>query len=312
MCFRFLTLLAAIVAALTATAQVNRNINSYVLFAYDELVFKGGTMSSGSGFIVGGNIGVNYAGLSPTGYSLNFATSNRARMSDGYQAVADSVRGDADGSFYDLYANILNPSFASQIRGVGPIGYTGPIIATGLLPVLPFTPNRALTNSAADLTVTGLHTFLPGALRDVRINDNSVVTFGAGVFDIRSLDLGKNVTVNVLDSTIFQIDQDFSTNNGLKFGLGTKSGAKMFIGAYGFNVNTERVTNFSQNGEFHGQYFAPTGWLDLGGGSELYGRFWSQRITGDPNNNVYFVPEPGTVSVLVLSVAGLVAHRRRR
>lgn len=304
---------ASLTLALGASGQVNRNINSYVLFAYDELIWKGGNAATNSGYIVGGNIGVNYAGNSPTGYALAFATSGRGIMSDGYQAVAENTRGDAAGSFFDLYTNALNPSFASTIRGAGPIGYSGPIIATANLPVLPFTPNRALTNSASDVTVAvgGVQSFLPGAYRDFRANDNSTVNFGNGTYDIRSLSFGKNVTVNVTDQTVFQVDQDMFTNINLKFGLGTSGGAKLFLGAHGINVNTTRVLNFSHGAEFHGQYFSPTGWLDLGGESNLYGRFWAQRITGDPNNNVYFaVPEP--TSLLVLSAATLFFVQRKR
>ncbi len=309
------TLAATCMAApFISAAQVNRNINSYVLFAYDELVFKGGSLATGTGNIVGGNIGVNYPGTSPTGFSLAFGTSGRAVMSDGFQAVADSVRGDAAGSFYDLYANSLNPSFASTIRHLGPVSYGTPIIATPSLPVLPFTPNRSLTNSASDITVPngGSQSFTAGVpIKDFRANDNSTVTFGAGTYDIRSLSFGSNVTVNVTDNTIFQIDRGMFTNINLKWGLGTASGSRLFLGADTYNVNTERVLNFSHGAEFHGQFFSPGGWLDIGGESELYGRFWSRRITGDPQNNVYYaVPEP--ITFIGLSCGLLVLLSRKR
>jgi hypothetical protein len=313
--------MAGTAAQSASAAVVNRDINSYVLFAYNELVFKGGSAATNSGFITGGNIGVNYAGLSQSAFSLEFATSARARMDDGFQAVADSVRGDAAGSFFDLFANSVNPSFASQIRGSGPTAYSGPIVPTPSLPTLGFTPNRALTNSAADLTVNGSgglpspQTITPGAYRDVRFNDNSVVTFGAGVFDLRNLSIGKNVTINVSDSTVLQIDRQFDPNDFLIFGAnpGSTGLAKILVGGFGDNPTTTRSTNFSHNAEIHAQYFAPNSWLDLGGGNELYGRYWALRITGDPNNNVHFVPAPGAlVGVLMMGAAGAVGRRRRR
>lgn len=326
-CRRIIVALAALagacggVADIASAAVVNRDINSYVLFAYNELVFKGGSVATNSGFITGGNIGVNYAGLSQSAFSLEFATSNRARMDDGFQAVADSVRGDAAGSFFDLFANSVNPSFASQIRGSGPTAYSGPIVPTMSLPTLPFTPNRALTNSAADLTVNGSgglpspQTIAPGAYRDVRFNDNSVVTFGAGTFDLRNLSIGKNVTINVSDSTILQIDRQFNPNDFLIFGAnpGSTGLAKILVGGFGDNPTTTRSTNFSHSAEIHAQYFAPNSWLDLGGGNELYGRYWALRITGDPNNNVHFVPAPGMLAgVLMIGALGAVGGTRRR
>ncbi|MGH7132902.1 MAG: hypothetical protein ACREJO_13250 [Phycisphaerales bacterium] len=312
-----------------APPPVSRDINSYVLFAYDELVWKGGTPATDSGRIYGGNIGVNYADRSPTGFALSFGTSARGIMSPGSQAVAHNVRADdAADIFYYLYANAVNASFGATVNNPNPdtVGYpdgnipfTGPIIDTPNLPVLPFTPNRALTNGAADLTVNGSgglpspQTLSPGAYRDMRFNDNAVVNFLAGTYDIRNLSMGMNVTINVTDATILQIDRNFDPNNNLTFGAnpGHNGGARILVGGFGNNVNTTRTTNFSQNAEIHAQYFAPTAWLDLGGNNELFGRFWAQRITGDPNNNVTFVvPSPAAAALLTL--AGALAHRRRR
>ncbi len=298
-------------------ASISRDINTYVLFAYDELTFKGGNAATNSGYIVGGNIGVNYPGTSPSGYSLNFATSGRAIMSDGYQAVADSVRGDAAGSFFDLFANSENPSFASTIRGSGPMSFSTPIVATPSLPTLPFTPGRALTDNGSDLTVLGSggqpspYTLSPGvAYRDIRLNDHAVLNLGAGTFNIRNLSIGKDVTINLSDSSILQIDRRLDPNDDLKLGLnsGYNGLAQLLIGGFGDNPNTERTTNFSHGAVVHAQYFAPNSWLDLGGGNNLYGRYWAKRITGDPNNNVYFVPEPATMALLMLG--GLALRRR--
>jgi hypothetical protein len=296
--FAFMSVAGTVLPTQSGAAGPSRDINTYVLFAYDELIFKGGSAATDSGHIRGGNIGVNFPGRASDGFSLKYATAGRAIMDAGTQAAADSVRADnPEGVFYDLYANSVSPSFAATILGSGPLPFATPIIQSADLPVLPFTPNRALTNNANDITIGGVgipspYTFSPGAYRDVRVNDDSTVTFGKGVFDMRSLSLGANVTVNVTDSTELRIDRGFSTNDGLRFGLGTQSGAHVFVGAYGFNPNSTQVTNFAHHGEIHVQFFAPTGWLDLGGDNDLFGRFWAQRISGDRDDDVNFGGPP--------------------
>lgn len=305
-------------AGAAGAAVINRDINSYVLFAYNELVFKGATVASGKGYITGGNIGVNYPGLSQSAYSLEFATSGLAVMSDGYQAVADSVRADNTGSFYDLFANSTNPSFAAAIRGSGPAAFSTPIIATPSLPALGFTPGRAITDNASDIQVGGSgglpspQSLSPGAYRDVRFNDNATVNFGAGVYDIRNLSMGKHVTINVTDQTILRIDRQFDPNDFLLFGTnaGHNGGAQVLVGGFGDNPTTTRTANFSHNAEIHAQYFSPNSWLDLGGGNDLFGHYWALRITGDPNNNVTMqVPAP---SAAVLGLIGCTLAARRR
>jgi len=314
-------------------AIVSRDIDTYVLFAYQQLLFKGGSSATDSGHIVGGNIGVNYPGLSPTGFSLGFATNGQADMADGYQAVADSVRTNlATGSYYDLFANSLNTSFAGTIRNEGPLAFTTPIIATVDLPTLPFTPGRASTNTASNLTLSDTgnpHTLAPGTWRDVRLNDNVVLNLDDGVYDMRDLSVGKNVTFNVTDNTVLQIDSTFNPNDNMKFGMNAEhhGGAHVYVGGmkllsgdngYGglLNIDTEQVTNFAHNGadrseQIHMQYFAPNSWLDLGGDNELYGRYWAGRITGDPDNNVYYeVPEP--TMLLFLGLGGFSLLRKRR
>ena len=123
-------------------------------------------------------------------------------MDAGSNAVADSVRAaNAEGVFYNLFANSVNANFNATILGAGPLPYTTPIIAPEDLPVLPFTPGRALTDGAADVAgrehgVPSPHTLAPGAYRDVRVNDGKTLNLGDGVYDFRSFSVGTNVTVN--------------------------------------------------------------------------------------------------------------------
>lgn len=310
-----------------AWAALNGDINTYALFAYDELIWKGGNVGGTQGHIYGGNVGVNYPGLSPTGVSLGFGTDRTGYMDPGYQLVGDSFRNNtATSVIYYLFANTLNnltatiqPGYANPATAPnGNYTFTAPIIPTASLPKLPFTPNRALTNNASDLTVAKgtTVTLTPGALRDVRINDGATVNLGNGTYDMRSVDIGKNITINVQNNTIIQVDRGFTNNDGLKLGTnaGYNGGAQLFVGGDTFNVSTERVTNFAHNSEVHVQYFAPTDWLDLGGQNNLYGRFWAERITGDPNNNVYYttpVPLPTTILLLSSGLLGLIGIRRK-
>ncbi len=257
------SVLIALVVASATTARATeppRVIDSYVLFAYDEMILKGATGSSPRGHVRGGDIGVNYPTANPNAFALS-------------------------------YANRVNPSFAATIDGTGPIPFAPPIIQPANLPAFPFTPGRALTDAAADVAVggTGLPsplTFAPGAYRDVRLADGVVVRFGDGTFDLRSLAIGRNVTIDVTDQTILQIDRGMSVNDGLKLGLGTHSGARIFLGALGFDPTVNPAVNLAHYAEIHVQFFSPEGWLDLGGRNQLFGRYVARRITGDPNNNV--------------------------
>ncbi len=292
--------LAPLPAPAAPPLQPPRDIRRYVLFAYDELIVKGAVGALDCGYIRGGDIGVNYPDRGQDGSpSLAYATLGPVVMDAGSNAVADSVRAaNPEGVFYNLFANSVNANFNPTILGAGPLPYTTPIIAAADLPVLPFTPGRALTDAAADVLVgnTGVpspHTLAPGAYRDVRVNDGKTLNLGDGVYDVRSFSVGTNVTVNTTDATVLQIDRGWSVNDGLQFGVGTRSGTRLYLGGVGFNPNGTPVTNFAHRAELHMQFFSPTGWLDMGGANKLFGRYWAQRITGDASNDVTREDPPG-------------------
>lgn len=97
--------------------EPSRDINTYALFAYDSLVWKGGTNQNGKdwGHIYNGNVGVNNPDSNPGdgNFVLDFGTSARGIMSPGSQLVGDSVRADdAADIIYQLFANTLNPTSA--------------------------------------------------------------------------------------------------------------------------------------------------------------------------------------------------------
>ncbi|MEO6025572.1 MAG: hypothetical protein ABIR79_01720 [Candidatus Binatia bacterium] len=64
-----------VLTATTASAvEPPRIIDSYVLFAYDEMILKGATGASPRGHIRGGDIGVSYPTSNPNEFALPFAT----------------------------------------------------------------------------------------------------------------------------------------------------------------------------------------------------------------------------------------------
>lgn len=278
-----------------------RDIASYVLFAYDEMILKGAANGTDHGYVHGGDIGVNFPGRGTDGSpSLTYASIGPVIMDPGSNAVADSIRAsNPEGVFFNVFANSVNVGFDPTILGTGPLPFTTPIIAAANLPALPFTPGRALTDNASDVLVgiTGLpspHTLPPGAYRDVRVNDGGTINLGDGLYDMRRFSVGTNVTVNLTDTTVIQIDRDWSVNDGLKMGVGTQSGARVLVGGLGFTATQVRICNFAHQAEIRAQFFAPTGWLDLGGSNRLFGRYWAQRITGDPSNDIVMQEPPGT------------------
>ena len=338
---------------ITSTAQsytliIEQNLDSYVLFATQDLLFKGGggTLPTG-GMIVGGNIGVNNVGG-----TLRYSTDAIAHMSDGTWAVADDARSGTEtaGTLYWLYANTVNPGWTtnggatvlqqnpatSTPPDVGQYPWTAPLLTS--LPPLPFTPSYQRMELESDLTLGGAGGTLydaggydldPGNYRDVEFKapgtsdpNQAIINLVDGVYNMRSLKVfsaNPGVVINVRDGTILQIDMNFDAGDRMRFGANHDHHgcAKVYVGAIKnssndyYNPTTERVTNWGHDGRasggsLHMQYYAPNGWLDLGGDMELYGRYWAYRITGDPGNNVYLQCIP-TTTVTLLSALGPIA-----
>lgn len=283
-----------------------------MLFAYKSLTWKGGSaLDSGDwGHIYDGNIGVNYPAPDLTTIVLNFGTTYRGIMSPGSQAVGDSVRADdVQDVFYYLFANRLNASFGGTVMNPNPnpaypkgnYPWTTPIIPTGLLPALPFTPFSTLAafqaaagaNYVAPFIVAAGTTFTLDPTKwygGIDVRDGATIVLNSATYRVWDFTaIGKNVTFQVTDSSVLNVDVHFNPNDGFKFGIGTNSGAHLNVGAAttAYANSNNRVTVWSNKPELHVQYFAPTGWLDLGNQAKLYGRYWAQTITGDPNDNAY-------------------------
>jgi hypothetical protein len=292
--------------------SVNTDINSYALFAYYSLTWKGGSaLNSGDwGHIYDGNIGVNFADATPldSDYVLNFGTTYRGIMSPGSQAVADTVRADdALDEFYYLFANKVNPAFGATVHnpnGATPKGnylWSPPIIASP--PSVPFsTPIPTLAafqlaagpNYVAPFQVPTGTTFTLDPTKwygGIDVRDNATIILGNAAYRVWDFSaIGKNVTFQTQPGSVLNVDVHFTPNENLLFGSPASVGAHLNVGAMTANYDDggpSRVTNFSHGAVLYMQYFAPTGWLDLGGLNKLYGRYWARIITGDPNNNVY-------------------------
>jgi hypothetical protein len=60
------------------------------------------------------------------------------------------------------------------------------------------------------------------------------------------------------------IDQTFDPNDGLKFGVGSSNGAHVNVGAFGISLTSAAIAS-AKGAEVHGWFFAPTGFLRMGG-----------------------------------------------
>ena len=241
-------------------------------------------------------------------------------------------------SVYDLFVNRLGSSSPGAVRDAqaafsGPIvnGTAVPYAITGDLPVFPFTPNRASTNAAADVTVSNGDTLTlgPGTYRDLVVKDSTAshtttLNLGDGVYDFRNVKLGKDVVVNTTDNTVLMIDQAFELGNGSTFGVGTSAGTQLFVGAYGLIGSNDEAAGLGRdNPILYAQLWCPFGDFNMGNHSDLYGRFWARDIGSDWNTNVTYmvpdgnegappVPEPTTMTLAGMVLGGLFVKWRRR
>lgn len=276
-------------AAFPPSAEPSRDINTYVLFAFDELNFKGRDGNPSRGFIRGGNVGVN----NPDPHGINHSpyapvlsmggggSGHQVVMDDGKQVVGDTVRIGETSSIWNLFANEVQTSFdPSVLRDPPRTPYTGPIIDPGLLPSCPpFNPG------ALNITVPkgGSLALAPGDYGDVRVQDNGTLTLAAGIYNLKSFNNGKKVRILTDQATDVRVAQDFSTNDG-GF-VGPADCARFCVRSDGVSHNDASVS-FGRNTEVHGQFLVPNGRMNLGHSTDMFGRFWAQTVSSDFNVNM--------------------------
>jgi hypothetical protein len=282
----------------TQPGEVSRNINSYVLFAYEELSFKGnGTGTNERGVIAGGHVGVNTVDFTPNNSSVLLSMgggggSHEVFMSDGSQVVADSARLDADSKIYDLFVNILMGGSPPDVRHSGPTPFahataTEAVIAAAALPALPpFAAGSTSVTVVSGATVT----LAPGTYGDVTVQNNGTLNLGDGVYTVQNLRGGKHVRINTAPQTVVRIAGEFATNNDSY--VGPAGTAQFLVRSDGVKSNDHSI-GFGRNTEAHGQFFAPNGIMGLGHTTDLYGRFIAKKIGSDFSVNVTLVcPAP--------------------
>jgi hypothetical protein len=175
-------------------------------------------------------------------------------MSPGFQAGANTVRGDAGGVYTGTNAPTQSttasvPAFLTR----APV-YSVQPAAVNYASSLPFTAthtNMTLVSSALTIAAATNLAIAAGVYRNVQVSDDAAATFGAGTFDIRDPAIGMDVTFVVDDGEILQIDRRLDPNNRLKFGIGTGSIVRIVVGAFRCNPNTQRSGSFSHSGEIH-------------------------------------------------------------
>jgi hypothetical protein len=284
----------------------SRDIDSYVLFAYESLVFKGRNTGD-TGVISGGNVGVNNVDPDPNATELTFSGPVKMPV-DGTQVVGNRARVDPGvpsypTSIYELHANKVAASFDGSVlrspctsgcdpalRGAYP--FDTPIIPLDELPELP-----SIDPGSEDVTVAAgaSRSLAPGRYRDIRIQDGATLKLSAGLYEIGSLSGGVDATLATDPATEVRILRGVGFNASAFIGDPAQDHSKpqaadfarFYVKCEGINPVTACVS-FGHNGQIHGQLLAPTGRLNLGGGNEYFGRFWAANIAGDPNNNLTF------------------------
>ena len=125
----------------------------------------------------------------------------------------------------------------------------------------------------------------PGSYGDVRVNDRGVLNLAAGVYNLKSLSLGKNVKVMTTASTDVRVATGVSMSSS-PF-IGPACGAKFCVRSDGISPLAQSV-GFSTNGKISGQWIVPNGQVNLGGATEISGRIWARSFGSGSNVLVTF------------------------
>lgn len=268
---------------------VNRDINSYVLFAYYRLQHKGRN-SAGTGYIYGGNVGVNYDNPNPNLTELNV---EEVYMSNGSQIVGQKISADKPATLlWDVFTNEISPGFEAQIQNSGPTSFALPIVQTNQLPTLP----PMFPSTTAALVKVGRNeslTLPPGQYQDIEVLNGGTLTLQPGVYHLRYLDIGSNVTLNTTDQTELRISSHMRFSDGSKM-----------VGSYltrfyirsdimpRFTPSSEASLQFGEGSHGVGQFFVPNGDVNLHRNTRHFGRFWGKTIGNDFSMNIsYHAPE---------------------
>jgi len=266
-------------------AEPSRNINTYVLFAYEDCDFKGRNADPTRGFITGGNVGVNKIDThNPPNPVLSLGANGEVYLSSGTQVVANTARINSNANLYDLYVNVLIGDSPPTVRNQGPTGFAAPILGPGDLPPPPVcTPGTIPVVVESNTTVN----LTAGSYGDIQVKDDGTLNLGAGNYQVKSVSCGRRVTINTVPGTILTVSEDFHLNNGSY--VGPACDFRLELCSNNVDSNNSTVS-FGRNSTFYGTVFAPFGRINLGHSSDLFGRFWAETIGSDWNVNIEFCP----------------------
>jgi hypothetical protein len=260
-------------------AEPSRNIETYVLFALTDLEFKGRNADPTRGFISGGNVGVNCIDdFDPLGPVMSLGANGAVVMSNGTQVVTDSGRINDNANVYDLFVNDRWGSTAPTIRHDGPLTFTPPIM--NVLPPFPVcnpgtAPIFVATNGTLNLA--------PGSYGDVRVNDGGTLNLSAGHYQLNDLSCGRRVTIHTVAGVHVTIAETMTFNN--ESYVGPDCTAQFELCSVGVGP-LEATVAFARKSIIYGRFWVPNGRINLGDATDLYGKFWADRISSDNNVNM--------------------------
>ena len=263
---RILVLLLAAVVPLPAAAQ-SRDLNSYVLFALDELRTKGLT-------IVAGDVGVNAAGGSLSASSHGVISAPHSAI------VADMTRMSTQSVCQQHFANVHRES-CGPTASPDPLPILAdPVQACGFPTPFPACNQGNSRTVAQGQTVTLAPD--PNGYGDVRVYGGGTLVLSGGSYRFCSLRAGRDATIRVQGKSTIAVKGLINLGNGTLLGPGGSiSPGDIAIFADGTMVH------FSGSSDVRARLCAPGAMLRLTHGANVAGTFLArtirtERITAGP------------------------------
>jgi sortase (surface protein transpeptidase) len=286
--FTYTTLLLFILSGIgflvSADTEPPRDITTYALFAYDSIQFQGSDAATDRGFISGGNVGVNNPTQNDHDISLNLGNGNHIVTMTGGIAVGDSMHLAEKNTIEKVFANSIKGN--KEVRDAfTPIATTFPIITENNLPQIP----TFIVSSTEEIRIkeNESRVLTPKSYGEVEIHDDGTLMLSSGTYIFQSLRLGKRAHIGTQPNTRVLIAGTMRMNNG---SLVEGSDQAEFIIRSDNTGNHDPSVSFGKKTVFHGQVFAPNGTIDLGHGTNLFGRFVGKEMNSDFNVNVTYAP----------------------
>jgi hypothetical protein len=163
----------------------------------DYVVLGSGDVDLGKGLLVTqGGVGANDSGST-------LILGRDVSLPDGSPAVGDHVEVGRDASIFDLFANSFELSPGAEIRGIGPLAFTPPVVAG-----LPSPPSFAPGTEEVRVGKDEVLDLEPGAYGEVVVARRGTLVLSAGTYEMESFRTGRlakvlvtgPVTVNVADT----------------------------------------------------------------------------------------------------------------